>query len=89
MTNLEMQACYAIKALAQHAERIATALEAIAKKLDKPNISNVKEATAVLRSITFATKVHDAMSLPEVYDLLCEQASHIETVLGGKEEGQK
>ena len=37
MTNLEMQACYAIKALAQHAERIATALEAIAKKLDKPN----------------------------------------------------
>ena len=35
MTNLEIQACYAIKALAQHAERIATALEAIAKKLDK------------------------------------------------------
>ncbi len=47
MTNLEMQACYAIKALAQHAERIATALEAIAEKLDnleKPGTSNAKES---------------------------------------------
>ena len=47
MRNLEMQVCYAIKALAQHAERIATALEAIAKKLDKiekAGTSNAKES---------------------------------------------
>lgn len=44
MSILEIQACYAIKALARHAERIATALEAIAKKLDKPSTSNAKES---------------------------------------------
>ena len=41
----------------------------------------MKEAVAVLRSITFALKVHDAMSLQEVCDLLREEASHIEKAM--------
>ena len=41
----------------------------------------MNEAVAVLRSITFASKVHDAMSLSEVYDLLREEASHIEKAM--------
>ena len=46
--------------------------------MDEETIADV---VAVLRSITFATKVHDAMSLSEVYDILRKEASHIEKAM--------
>ena len=42
------------------------------------------EAVAELRSITFAMKVHDTVSLHEVYDLLCGVAAKIPNAMGAK-----
>ena len=42
------------------------------------------KAVAELRSITFAMKVHETMSLHEVYNLLCGVAAKILNATGAK-----